>query len=94
MIYRMGCFMVNGRFSYLSYPIVSPEPSDLLQPALSDDSSLSHPSRSEADMLTSSLNSLGCNNWVALLLCTPIDQASLDVTYSITVPLSFTILYG
>jgi hypothetical protein len=52
------CGVLFHAHSYLSWPTVSPEPSSLLQPAPSDDSSLSQDSRSEAGMFTISLNSL------------------------------------
>ncbi len=56
----------KGR-SYLSCPTVSPEPSSLVHPEPCDCSPFSHPSNSFADMLTSSLNSLGtaieCQLW-------------------------------
>ncbi len=44
--------------AHLSWPIVSPEPSDLDQPEEEDCSSFSQASSSSAAMFTSSLNSL------------------------------------
>lgn len=52
------CLKIWGVEAYLSWPIVSPEPSSLLQPAPADSSLPSQSFNSSADILTSSFHSL------------------------------------
>lgn len=63
-----------GTCRYLSCPIVSPEPSLLLQPADSDAPSLSQVSRSEADIFTRSLNSLADSYVIINIRCRLLDN--------------------
>jgi len=65
----------SDHITYLSWPMVSPEPSSLLQPEPVDSSDPSHSFSSSADMFTSSPNSL---NWSLDEALVGVDRRLLD----------------